>query len=64
MGAERGQGLQVVTQHFGGNILHHRLLRQARDVLQIDCGGCAFLSDAGSSTDADDLKEIVESNKI
>jgi hypothetical protein len=36
VGAQGGQSLQVVAQHFGGNILHHRLLRQARDVLEIE----------------------------
>ena len=36
MGAQCGQRLQVVTQRFGGNILHHGQLRQARDVLQIE----------------------------
>lgn len=31
-----GQSLQVVAQHLGCNILHHRQLRQTRDVLQIE----------------------------
>ena len=35
-GAQGGQSLQVVAQHFGGDILRHRLLRQARDVLQAE----------------------------
>ena len=35
-GAQGGQSLQVVAQHFGGYILRHRLLRQARDVLQAE----------------------------
>jgi len=36
VGAQRGQCLQVVAQHLGGNILHNRQLRQARDVLQVN----------------------------
>ena len=35
-GAQGGQSLQVVAQHFGGGILRHRLLRQVRDVLQVE----------------------------
>ena len=35
-GRQRDQRLQVVAQHLGGDILHDGLLRQARDVLQID----------------------------
>ena len=31
-----GQILQVVTQHLGSDILHHRLLRQARDGPQVE----------------------------
>lgn len=34
--AQGGQSLQVVAQNFGSDILHHRLLRQTRDVLQIE----------------------------
>jgi hypothetical protein len=35
-GALGGQSLQVIKQHFGSDILKDRLLRQVRDVFQIE----------------------------
>ena len=36
MGGKRGQGLQVVTDDLGGDILDHSLLGQAGDVLKVE----------------------------
>lgn len=36
MCGQRSQGLQVVAHDFGGDILHHCLLAQAGDMLQVE----------------------------
>lgn len=35
VGRQGGQGLQVVAQHLGGEILYHRVLRQPRNMLEV-----------------------------